>query len=61
MLSSVNPGMLLPLYSFSFWSLVMPAFLGSARRVMTAHMAATSMVCGATCIPLIFSAPKSFW
>ncbi len=59
MLSSVNPGMLLPLYSLSFCSLVMPAFLGSASRVSTAHIAATSTVWGAMCMPLIRSAPKS--
>ena len=38
----------------------MPAFFGSARRVSTAHIAATSIVCGAMCMPFTRSGPKSF-
>ena len=51
MLSSVNPGRVLPLYSLSFWSRVRPAFLGSSSRVRIAHIAATSSVWGAIFLP----------
>ena len=36
-----------------------PAFFGSLSRVRTAHIAATSIVCGAMCMPLMRSWPKS--
>ena len=55
MLSSVKPGSVLPLYSFSFCRSVRFACFGGFSLVSTAHIAAISIVCGAICLPPFFS------